>query len=202
MSIIEGRPAAAWVVGEQPSTLLAMPEQVFWTSFLQIPQATRNLLRMLISRVRKTDAVLLKELERKVRYEILQRELPKRGKNSDQHPPNVKPLFPNHPQVEAYAVMHPAREIGEISSMRWLSTITASAWHRGRLRERLPAALFMVRVITLAAHLCAAGAEPAQILPSVNRLLCEANEESMFVTLAVAFLDTRTGKLTYLNGRT
>jgi sigma-B regulation protein RsbU (phosphoserine phosphatase) len=58
----------------------------------------------------------------------------------------------------------------------------------------------MVRAITLLRICVLREPDPAAILPAVNRLLCEANEECMFVTLAVALLDTRTGKLTYLNG--
>src|SRR5258707_1385798 len=85
--------------------------------------------------------------------------------------------------------------------MRWLSTTTVSAWQSGTSAEKAwPGGLFMVRVITLL-HICVLREQtPAAILPAVNRLLCETNEECMFVTLAVALLDTRTGKLTYLNG--
>jgi sigma-B regulation protein RsbU (phosphoserine phosphatase) len=64
----------------------------------------------------------------------------------------------------------------------------------------MPAAMFMVRVVTLLRMCVLREQNPADILPAVNRLLCETNEECMFVTLAVALLDTRTGKLTYLNG--
>ena len=201
MSIIEHRPAAAWVVGEQPSTLLAMPEKVFWDEFLLIPQATRSLLRLLISRVRKTDAVLLKELERKVRYEQLQRELKSAAKIQASILPSAKPLFPNHPQVEAHAVMRPAREVGGdffdalAINDHCLCVAVGDVCGKG-----LPAALFMVRVITLLRMCVLREQNPTAILPAVNRLLCEHNEEFMFVTLAVALLDTRTGKLTYLNG--
>lgn len=201
MSIIEHRPAAAWVVGDQPSTLLAMPEQVFWNDFLLIPQATRSLLRLLISRVRKTDAVLVTELERKVRYEHLQRELESAAKIQASILPNAKPLFPNHPQVEAHALMRPAREVGgdffDALAINGHSLCVAVGDVCGK---GLPAALFMVRVITLLRMCVLREQNPAAILPAVNRLICEANEEFMFVTLAVALLDIRTGKLTYLNG--
>lgn len=201
MSIIENRPAAAWVIGAQRGMLLAMPEHVFWNEFLLIPQATRNLLRLLISRVRKTDAVLVKELERKVRYEHLQRELQSAAKIQASILPNVKPLFPKHPQVEAHALMRPAREIGgdffDALAINDHSLCVAVGDVCGK---GLPAALFMVRVITLLRMCVLREQNPAAILPAVNRLLCEANEEFMFVTLAVALLDIRTGKLTYLNG--
>jgi phosphoserine phosphatase RsbU/P len=201
MSIIEHRKVSAWVVGEQPSTLLAMPEQVFWEEFLTIPQATRNLLGLLISRVRKTDAVLAKELERKVRYEVLQRELQSAARIQTSILPNLRPLFPNHPQVETHAVIRPAREVGGdffdaiAINDHCLCVAVGDVCGKG-----LPAALFMVRVITLLRICLLREQNPAAILPAVNRLLCEANEEFMFVTLGVALLDTTTGKLTYLNG--
>ena len=201
MSIIENRPAAAWVVGAQPSTLLAMPEQVFWHDFLLIPQATRNLLRLLISRVRKTDAVLLTELERKVRYEHLQRELQSAAKIQASILPSTRPLFPNHSQVEAHAIMRPAREVGgDFFDAMAINDHCVCVAVGDVCGKGLPAALFMVRVITLLRMCVLREQKPAAILPAVNRLLCEANEEFMFVTLAVALLDTRTGKLTYLNG--
>ncbi len=201
MSIIEGRPVSAWVVAEEPSTLLVMPEHMFWQEFLPIPQATRNLLQLLIARVRKTDGVLLKELERKVRYEVLQSQLESAGKIQASILPNVRPLFPNHPQVEAHAVMKPAQVVGgdffDALAINEHSLCVAVGDVCGK---GMPAALFMVRVITLLRICLLREQNPAAVLPAINRLLCEANEEAMFVTLAVALFDTRTGKLTYLNG--
>lgn len=201
MSIIEERPVSAWVVGEQPSLLLAMPEQVFWTHFVSIPQATRNLLQLLIARVRRTDSVLAKELERRVRYEHLQRELESAAKIQASILPSVKPMFPNHPQVDAHAVIKPAREVGgDFFDALALNDHCLCVAVGDVCGKGLAAALFMVRVITLLRVCLLREHNPAAVLPAVNRLLCEANEESMFVTLAVVLLDTRTGKLTYLNG--
>jgi len=201
MSIIEERPVSAWVVGEQPSLLLAMPEQVFWTHFVSIPQATRNLLQLLIARVRRTDSVLAKELERRVRYEHLQRELESAAKIQASILPGVKPMFPNHPQVDAHAVIKPAREVGgDFFDALALNDHSLCVAVGDVCGKGLAAALFMVRVITLLRVCLLREHNPAAVLPAVNRLLCEANEESMFVTLAVVLLDTRTGKLTYLNG--
>jgi sigma-B regulation protein RsbU (phosphoserine phosphatase) len=201
MSIIENRPVAAWVVGEQPGMLLAMPDHVFWEDFLVIPQATRNALRFLISRVRKTDAVLVKELERKVRYEHLQSELRSAAKIQNSILPNIKPLFPNHPQVETHAAIKPAREIGgDFFDAMALNDHTLCVAVGDVCGKGLPAALFVVRVMTLLRICVLREQNPSAILPAVNRLLCEANDECMFVTLAVALLDTNKGTLTYLNG--
>jgi sigma-B regulation protein RsbU (phosphoserine phosphatase) len=201
MSIIEERPVSAWVVGEQPSQLLAMPEQVFWSHFVSIPQATRNLLQLLISRVRRTDAVLAKELERKVRYEHLQRELESAAKIQASILPGINPMFPKHPQVDAHAVIKPAREVGgDFFDALALNDHCLCVAVGDVCGKGLAAALFMVRVITLLRVCLLREHNPAAVLPAVNRLLCEANEEAMFVTLAVVLFDTRTGRLTYLNG--
>ncbi len=45
MSVIEHLPVSAWVVADQPSALLAMPERVFWEEFCPLPHATRILLQ-------------------------------------------------------------------------------------------------------------------------------------------------------------
>lgn len=201
MSIIEDRPVSAWVVADQASELLGMPERVFWEEFVAIPHARRSLLQSLISRVRKTDSVLVKELERKARYEHLQRELESAGKIQTSILPTVRPLFPLHSAVDTHAVIRPAREVGG-------DFFDAFALNEHRLYvavgdvsgKGMPAALFMVRALTVLRMCLLREPNPAAILPAVNRLLCEANEECMFVSLAVGLLDTRTGKLIYLNG--
>jgi sigma-B regulation protein RsbU (phosphoserine phosphatase) len=201
MSIIENRPVAAWVVAQQPSTLLAMPQQVFWEEFVRIPQAVRTLLQLLIRRVRKTDSVLLGELERKVRYEHLQRELESAGKIQANLLPPVQPLFPRHPQVETYALIKPAREVGgDFFDAFEVDDHTVCIAIGDVSGKGMPAALFMVRVITLLRMCLLREPPPTAVLPALNRLLCEANNEFMFVSLAVALLDVHSGKLSYHNG--
>jgi sigma-B regulation protein RsbU (phosphoserine phosphatase) len=64
----------------------------------------------------------------------------------------------------------------------------------------MPAALFMVRAITLL-RMSLAGADTFEsVLPTVNQLLCENNEEFMFVTLFLGMIDVTSGKMTYMNG--
>jgi CRP-like cAMP-binding protein len=171
MSIIENRPVSAWVVAEEACTLLAMPEQVFWQDFVSIPQATRSLLRLLIARVRKTDNVLVKELEGKVRLEHLQRELETAGKIQAGILPTLKPLFPRHPQVEAHAIMRPAREVGgDFFDALALNDHCLAVAVGDVCGKGMPAALFMVRVITLLRICLVREQNPAAILPAVNRL--------------------------------
>jgi len=200
MSVIESKPVSAWVVTEEPSTLLAMPEDVFWDKFMGVPQASRSLLQFLISRVRKTDAVLQQDVERRVRYENLQRELASAAKIQANILPALRPLLPD-PRVDAHAIMRPAREVsGDFYDALVLNDHTVAVAVGDVSGKGMPAAMFMVRAITLLRMYLLRNTEHSQILTTINRILCEGNDEFMFVTLAVVILDTETGRLTYLNG--
>jgi phosphoserine phosphatase RsbU/P len=200
MSVIESKPVSAWVVTEEPSTLLAMPENVFWDKFMGVPQASRSLLQFLISRVRKTDAVLQQDVERRVRYENLQRELASAAKIQANILPALTPLLPG-PRVDAHAAMRPAREVsGDFYDALVLNDHTVAVAVGDVSGKGMPAAMFMVRVITLLRIHLLRDSEHSQILTTINRILCEGNDEFMFVTLAVVILDTETGRFTYLNG--
>jgi len=200
MSIIEGKPVSAWVLGEASASLLAMPEEVFWTEFAPLPEARRHLFQFLIARVRNTDAVLQQELERRVRFEHLQRDLASAAKIQANILPSLRPLL-RDPRVEVEARMKPAREVsGDFYDAVQINDQTVAVAVGDVSGKGLPAALFMVRVITLLRMLLERESDPAAVLPALNRILCDGNDEFMFVTLAVLVLDTRTGAANYLNG--
>ncbi len=142
--------------------------------------------------MRSTDAALQKEFERKVRYELLQREMASAGKIQANILPSAKPLF-RSPQVDAHAIIRPAREVGGdffdaiVLDDHRLCIAIGDVSGKG-----MPAALFMVRVITSLRLCILREQDPARILPELNRQLCEANDEFMFVTLAVVLIDTET----------
>jgi phosphoserine phosphatase RsbU/P len=199
MSIVEKRPVSAWVVADRPSLVLAMPERMFWVEFVTVPEANRRLMQFLISRVRRTDAVLQREFERKIRYELLRRELESAWKIQANLLPSARPLLRN-PAVDVHAFIRPAHEVGGdffdavALDERYICVAIGDVSGKG-----MPAALFMVRVITLLRSALLERRNPVSVLPDLNLRLCQANEECMFVTLAVALIDTATGCLTYLN---
>ena len=75
MSIIENRKTSAWVIAQEPSELVVMPEDVFWREFMHLPSGVRNLLNLLTNRMRKTNDVVLRSLEERLRLEHIEREL-------------------------------------------------------------------------------------------------------------------------------
>ncbi|MDD4881669.1 MAG: PP2C family protein-serine/threonine phosphatase, partial [Gallionellaceae bacterium] len=64
----------------------------------------------------------------------------------------------------------------------------------------MPAALFMMRTVTLLRSQGRGRLPDEQFLPTLNHLLCEGNEADMFVTLCVVVLSVRTGRLVLFNG--
>ena len=63
----------------------------------------------------------------------------------------------------------------------------------------VPAALFMVIAKTLIKDHAQQGTQPEEVFTKVNRLLCEANDEGMFVTAWMGVLELSTGHLAYVN---
>ncbi len=201
MSIIENRPTSAFVYADTSATLVEVPESRFWSNIVSNPAAMRNLLQMLTTRMRRSNQALMESMEQQLRFEQLQKELDTAGKIQSNILPKSSPLFPAHPLVDAHAVIAPAREVGgdlydafAIDSQRVCVAIGDVSG------KGMPAALFMVRVITLLriSVLAAGGLEG--VLAVVNRMLSEANDDMMFVTLFVAVLDLHTGQLEFSNG--
>lgn len=57
LSVIDQRPASAWVVADQATRLLVAPQELFWTLIQSSHAVARNLLMCLSQRLRHTDAL-------------------------------------------------------------------------------------------------------------------------------------------------
>lgn len=201
MSIIEERLTSAYVMAEEECCLLVLTETMFWETLLSYPAAVRNLLQMLSNRMRKHNRVTLQTLEQQLRYEHLQKELTAAGKIQANILPRKTPLFPNHPQVDVFAVMEPAKAVGgDFFDAFALDNHTIYIAIGDVSGKGMPAALFMVRVITLLRMGISDEATFGAVLPMVNRMLAQNNDECMFVSLFVGLLNVDTGHFTYMNG--
>lgn len=114
--------------------------------------------------------------------------------------PSIFPPFPDRTDMDIYATMNPAKEVGGdfydfflIDPMH-LGVVIADVSGKG-----VPAALFMVIAKTLIKNRALMGGTPAEILAFVNNQLCENNEAEMFVTVWLGILDLSTGKMTAAN---
>lgn len=114
--------------------------------------------------------------------------------------PRIFPPFPERPDVSVYATMIPAKEVGGDFYDFFLIDEDQFCFLIGDVSGKgVPAALFMVIAKSLLKNQALLGGTPSEILSQVNKMLCADNEQSMFVTLFLAILDTRSGQLTYAN---
>jgi len=114
--------------------------------------------------------------------------------------PRIFPPFPDKSEVDIYAMMEPAKEVGGdfydffLIDDNHLAFVVADVSGKG-----VPAALFMVISKTLIKNRAIQGGTPAEILMDVNNQLCEGNDAEMFVTSWLGILDLSTGLLTASN---
>jgi len=114
--------------------------------------------------------------------------------------PRIFPPFPDKREVDIYATMKPAKEVGGdfydffLVDDDHLAFVIADVSGKG-----VPAALFMVISKTLIKNRAQAGGTPAEILADTNNQLCEGNEAELFVTVWLGILELSTGKITAAN---
>ncbi|MDO4292953.1 MAG: PP2C family protein-serine/threonine phosphatase [Eubacteriales bacterium] len=114
--------------------------------------------------------------------------------------PSIFPAFPDRKEIDIYASMAPAKEVGGdfydffLVDEDHLALVIADVSGKG-----VPAALFMVIAKTLLKNRAQMGESPGEILENVNNQLCENNEAEMFVTVWLGIYELSTGRLTAAN---
>lgn len=114
--------------------------------------------------------------------------------------PCTFPAFPDIREIDIYASMVPAKEVGGdfydffIVDGHKLVFVIADVSDKG-----IPAALFMMMTKILIKNQALAGLSAAKIFTTVNRQLCENNDANMFVTAWMGIYDIRTGRLSCVN---
>lgn len=115
--------------------------------------------------------------------------------------PKVFPPFPTRSEIDLYATLIPAREVGGDFYDFFLAGEDRLYFAIGDVAGKgVPASLFMAVTTTL---LKATGGKlraPDAILKRLNEETCRDNDSCMFVTLFCGVLDLRSGKLVYCNG--
>ncbi len=114
--------------------------------------------------------------------------------------PNTFPPFPDREEIDLYALMKPAREVGGdfydffLIDEDHLCLVMADVSGKG-----VPAALFMMIAKIILQNCAMLGNSPSEILTRTNDTICANNNEEMFVTAWVGVLELSTGKLTAAN---
>jgi len=200
MSVIDDRPASAFVVAETGTRVLAVHKEVLWSELIPLAGVARNLLGVLSERIRARTETTLNGLRQELAYEQLQRELEIARALQASMLPTAFPLFPDRPEIDLFAVMEPAKEVGgdffdafPLDGRRALFAVGDVAG------KGMPAALLMVRSITLLRTEARRAADLPALLVRVNEELRLNSARGMFVTLFVGVLDVPSGELTYVN---
>ena len=113
--------------------------------------------------------------------------------------PQVFPPFPERKDIDLYASMVPAREVG--------GDLYDYFIQGGRLYfcigdvsgKGVPASMFMTVVQNLFRAAGQQGLLPAEIAHRINETLADRNEQLMFVTMFIGAIDLETGRLDFCN---
>ncbi|MCX7966471.1 MAG: SpoIIE family protein phosphatase [Syntrophorhabdaceae bacterium] len=156
-------------------------------AFIFMRQSLKSYINELTEVTRQRERM---ESELKIAHDIQMGILPKRF-----------PPFPDRKEIDIYATIKPAREIGGdfydfffIDDER-LCFVIADVSGKG-----IPAALFMALTKTLIKAKATAGLTPNEIISKANKDLSIENDMNMFVTVFCGILYVKTGKVLYTNG--
>lgn len=201
MSLVIGKPTTAMAVCHLKSLVLVISEAVFWSELAVSRQGVKNLLGMMAERLHRNNQALIKEIEEQLKYKQLEKDLETAGKIQANIVPDGTNLFPARSEIEVYALMKQAREVGG-------DFYDALALDQDRIYfaigdatgKGMPAALFMMRTFTSMRFLVSNHPRFADVVPELNSILARKNHDMMFVSLWAGILNIRTGELQYVNG--
>jgi PAS domain S-box-containing protein len=114
--------------------------------------------------------------------------------------PRTFPPFPEMAHVNLYATMEPAWMVaGDFFDFFVLKDKHLCFCIGDVSGKGVPAALFMVNTMNILRHQSTRNPSLDQVFHHANAMLCSGNDESMFVTLFMGILDTKTGQLEYIS---
>jgi len=147
-------------------------------------------LKVYIKNLEETTAAKNKiESELKIAHDIQQGIIPK-----------TFPPFPDRDDVDIYAILDPAREVGGDLYDFFFLDKTHLLFAVGDVSGKgVPASLFMAITRTLLRAKANLSYNVGEIMTNINLELCKDNENAMFVTFFVGILDLQSGEIEYCN---
>ena len=113
--------------------------------------------------------------------------------------PRVFPPFPERKDIDLYASMTPAKEVGG-DLYSYLLREGCLYFAVGDVSGKgVPAALFMAQATRLFRTLAGEGLQPGDIATRMNSGLCEGNDTMMFVTMFIGVIHLDNGHLEFCN---
>jgi sigma-B regulation protein RsbU (phosphoserine phosphatase) len=153
---------------------------MFFVSFQMISNLTK---------LQRTTAVKEKiESELRIAHDIQMGMLPK-----------IFPPFPNRQEVDLYAVLNPAKEVGGDLYDFFIDDKKLYFAIGDVSGKGVPASLLMAVTLSLFRTIAAKMENPAQVMDALNAAISENNESNMFVTLFIGTIDLSTGSIAFCN---
>jgi len=152
--------------------------------------AMQNQLNKYILNLKETTAAKEKiESELKIAHDIQQSIIPK-----------IFPPPPKRNDVDIYAVLQPAKEVGGDLYDFFYTDDNILAFAVGDVSGKgVPASLFMAITVTLLRAKAKKNMKVNEIVQQINTELCRDNVNSMFVTFFMGMINLKTGELNYCN---
>lgn len=113
--------------------------------------------------------------------------------------PKTFPAFPERSDVDIYASLVPAKEVGGDLYDYFIRDEKLFFCIGDVSGKGVPASIVMSIARTLFRNASAHESKPSRIVASINETLCADNPDDMFVTFFVGVLDLPTGRLRYCN---
>ncbi len=113
--------------------------------------------------------------------------------------PKTFPPFPERKELDLYAVLYPARQVGG-DLYDYMIRNNNLYFAIGDVSGKgVPASLLMASTISLLRSLSTSNYSPVQIVNLLNKSISERNEADMFITFFTGTLDLNTGIMRYCN---
>jgi len=114
--------------------------------------------------------------------------------------PHIFPPFPDLPQIDVFAVLKSAKEVGGDLYDFFVIDGNKFCFAIGDVSGKgVPASLFMAVTRTLVRSISDKEVAPSIIMSTLNKSLSDNNESCMFVTFFLGVLNLQSGELKYTN---
>lgn len=113
--------------------------------------------------------------------------------------PKIFPPFPEREEIDLYAVLNPAKEVGGDLYDFFLNGDSLFFVIGDVSGKGVPASLLMAVTRSLFRSVSTNTQSPAEIVKSLNAAISEHNDANMFVTLFVGVLNLKTGEMDFCN---
>lgn len=114
--------------------------------------------------------------------------------------PKIFPPFPDTPEIDLYAMLEPAKEVGGDLYDFFMIDDSHLCYAIGDVSGKgVPASLFMAVTRTLLRSVAPNQRSTKAIVNNLNNSLAVGNESSMFVTFFIGIINVKTGEMSYTN---